>query len=103
MHRKRLNRFALILRERISESSVRVIFILTMKHLLTFFLGVAVVLADDFGEQCEIVAPTGSIRGSTLTSRLGRKIYSFRGIRYGEPPIGQQRFQVNGLNDYAIV
>lgn len=28
-----------------------------------------------------------------MTSRLGKKIYSFRAIRYGKPPTGHQRFQ----------
>ncbi|XP_076396750.1 uncharacterized protein LOC100876166 [Megachile rotundata] len=40
-----------------------------------------------------VAAPIGKIRGSILTSRLGKQIYSFRGVRYGEPPTGQQRFK----------
>lgn len=65
-----------------------------MKHL--FVILIIVVLADDnfAGEQHEVTAPIGKIRGSTMTSRLGKKIYSFRGVRYAEPPTGQQRFQV---------
>lgn len=35
----------------------------------------------------------GSIRGSILESRLGRKFYAFRGIRYANPPVGALRFQ----------
>nr|AQY62728.1 carboxylesterase [Cnaphalocrocis medinalis] len=35
----------------------------------------------------------GKIRGSLMKTRLGKTIYSFRGIRYGEPPVGQQRFK----------
>ncbi|XP_050490850.1 esterase E4-like [Bombus huntii] len=42
----------------------------------------------------EAVAPIGKIRGSVLTSRLGKEIYSFRGVRYAEPPTGERRFQV---------
>ena len=42
----------------------------------------------------EAVAPTGKIRGSILDSRLGRKIYSFRGVRYAQAPTGERRFQV---------
>lgn len=49
--------------------------------------------ATDEQQQLLVHAPTGPIRGSILNSRLGRKIYSFRGIRYAEPPVGQQRFQ----------
>lgn len=44
-------------------------------------------------EQPLVEAPIGKIRGSIIVSRHGRKIYSFRGIRYGEPPVGKQRFQ----------
>lgn len=35
----------------------------------------------------------GSIRGSILESRLGRKFYAFRGIRYANPPVGALRFR----------
>lgn len=56
-----------------------------------FLLWIVTVLGD---EEHEITAPIGKIRGSTLTSKLGKKIYSFRGVRYAEPPTGQQRFQV---------
>nr|XP_023020747.1 esterase FE4-like [Leptinotarsa decemlineata] len=35
----------------------------------------------------------GQIKGSTLKSRLGKTIYSFRGIRYAKPPINDLRFQ----------
>uniref|UniRef100_A0A023EWG4 Carboxylic ester hydrolase n=1 Tax=Aedes albopictus TaxID=7160 RepID=A0A023EWG4_AEDAL len=35
----------------------------------------------------------GSIRGTILESRLGRKFYAFRGIRYANAPVGQLRFQ----------
>ncbi|OAD60209.1 Esterase FE4 [Eufriesea mexicana] len=42
----------------------------------------------------EAIAPIGKIRGSILNSRLGQKIYSFRGIKYAESPTGERRFQV---------
>ncbi|KXJ73122.1 hypothetical protein RP20_CCG016470 [Aedes albopictus] len=35
----------------------------------------------------------GNIRGTILESRLGRKFYAFRGIRYANAPVGQLRFQ----------
>ncbi|XP_043269312.1 uncharacterized protein [Venturia canescens] len=44
-------------------------------------------------ESLELSSLNGKIRGSFLTSRLGRKIYAFRGLRYAEPPTGQQRFK----------
>ncbi|CAD1469122.1 unnamed protein product, partial [Heterotrigona itama] len=62
--------------------------------LIIFFCISGVAIAQQSTEEQPLVtAPIGKIRGSIFTSRLGRKIYSFRGIRYGEPPIGQQRFQ----------
>ncbi|XP_011690508.1 PREDICTED: esterase E4-like [Wasmannia auropunctata] len=67
-----------------------------MKRLFVILLSVVFVFADDnlTDEQHEVAAPIGRIRGSIMTSRLGKKIYSFRGVRYAEPPTGQQRFQV---------
>ncbi|CAH1958123.1 unnamed protein product [Acanthoscelides obtectus] len=47
----------------------------------------------DYGNCVIITTPLGKINGTTTTSRLGRTIYSFRGIRYAEPPIGELRFQ----------
>ncbi|XP_046396629.1 juvenile hormone esterase-like [Ischnura elegans] len=35
----------------------------------------------------------GSVRGTTMTSRSGRTIYSFLGMRYAEPPVGELRFK----------
>ncbi|XP_034950414.1 esterase FE4-like [Chelonus insularis] len=35
----------------------------------------------------------GRVRGSEMTSRLGRKIYAFRGVRYAEPPVDDLRFK----------
>ncbi|KOX76875.1 Esterase FE4 [Melipona quadrifasciata] len=62
--------------------------------LIIFFCMSGLAIAQQTTEEQPLVtAPIGKIRGSILTSRLGRKIYSFRGIRYGEPPIGEQRFQ----------
>ncbi|XP_060523214.1 uncharacterized protein LOC132700111 [Cylas formicarius] len=40
-----------------------------------------------------VTTPLGKIQGSLLKSRLGKTIYSFRGIRYAQPPIGELRFQ----------
>ncbi|XP_045478007.1 uncharacterized protein LOC123683151 [Harmonia axyridis] len=37
--------------------------------------------------------PLGLYGGCYLTSRLGKTIYTFRGIRYAEPPINELRFK----------
>nr|XP_023020743.1 esterase E4-like [Leptinotarsa decemlineata] len=45
-------------------------------------------------DQYPIVATKlGKIRGNITQSRLGRVIYSFRGIRYAKPPVNELRFQ----------
>lgn len=40
-----------------------------------------------------ITTSLGQIQGSVIQSRLGKHIYSFRGIRYAKPPIDELRFQ----------
>ncbi|CAH1958126.1 unnamed protein product [Acanthoscelides obtectus] len=37
--------------------------------------------------------PLGTIKGTTLTSRLGKDIFSFLGIKYAEPPVDELRFK----------
>ena len=66
-----------------------------MRGIPVFLLCIAglALAQQSTAEQPLVTAPIGKIRGSILTSRLGREIYSFRGIRYGEPPVGSQRFQ----------
>ena len=72
---------------------LNLIFILLTNN--AFFVKV-VSTEDNNNESLVIVnTPLGKIKGSYhFTSRLGKQILSFRGIRYAEPPIGQQRFQV---------
>jgi hypothetical protein len=36
----------------------------------------------------------GTLRGTYLTSRFGRKFAAFQGIPYAQPPIGDLRFKV---------
>ena len=36
---------------------------------------------------------TGAVRGSTIKSRTGKRIFSFRGIPYATPPVGSLRFR----------
>ncbi|KAG6454361.1 hypothetical protein O3G_MSEX008690 [Manduca sexta] len=38
-------------------------------------------------------SPSGTFRGSWMSTRRGRQFQAYRGIRYAEPPIGQLRFQ----------
>ncbi|RVE42264.1 hypothetical protein evm_013072 [Chilo suppressalis] len=39
------------------------------------------------------VTPSGSIRGSWLQTRRGRRVQAYRGVRYAAPPTGELRFQ----------
>lgn len=48
-------------------------------------------------QNIEINTPLGKIQGSRLISRLGKTIYSFRGIRYAQAPINELRFQVRSF------
>ncbi|XP_025833114.1 uncharacterized protein LOC108734580 [Agrilus planipennis] len=57
------------------------------------FLLLVTVCAVVGSEDPCIDTPKGKILGSILTSRLGRTIYSFRGIRYAKAPINELRFQ----------
>lgn len=60
-----------------------------------YIISIGNVLYCSISAYPEATPPIGKIRGSILTSRLGKKIYSFRGVRYAEPPTEQRRFQVN--------
>ncbi|XP_043250756.1 esterase E4-like [Colletes gigas] len=66
-----------------------------MKIVLLVLACVAGTIATENSveKQLLVAAPTGKIRGSVMTSRLGRTIYSFRGVRYAEAPTGHRRFQ----------
>ena len=52
------------------------------------------VISTEETENPQITTPLGQVKGSFMTTRLGKKIYSFLAIRYAEPPVGQRRFQV---------
>ncbi|XP_053985421.1 uncharacterized protein LOC128879892 [Hylaeus volcanicus] len=74
-------------KERVSSSKMK-----TTLIVLSCVVGI-IATRNSPREQPLVTAPTGPIRGSILTSRLGKDIYSFRGVRYAEPPTGHQRFQ----------
>nr|UUB32780.1 carboxylesterase COED1 [Dendroctonus rhizophagus] len=40
-----------------------------------------------------VVTSLGQIQGTVIQSRLGKSIYSFRGIRYAKAPVNELRFQ----------
>ncbi|XP_058461778.1 juvenile hormone esterase-like [Malaya genurostris] len=67
-------------------------------HLFTVIL-IAILLsnnralADHLSQFPVVNTSLGSIKGSILTSRLGKNIFAFRGIRYAKPPIEDLRFR----------
>lgn len=69
-----------------------------MKQLLGTFLCIFVVFnfyAVLAQESANVhIKDLGRIKGSFMTTRLGKKIFSFRGVRFAEPPVGKLRFQV---------
>lgn len=44
--------------------------------------------------QPELNTVNGKIKGQILTSRDGRPYYSYTGIPYAKPPVGELRFKV---------
>lgn len=57
-----------------------------------FFLLIECSLAH---EHPIVKIPTlGSVLGSQMSSASGRNFFAFRGIPYGQPPVGNLRFKV---------
>ncbi|KAH0551918.1 esterase E4-like [Cotesia glomerata] len=65
---------------------------LRMKTLVLAILIIASVFGDDAAP--ELTIPLGRIKGSMMRTRLGKDIYTFRGLRYAESPEGKQRFKI---------
>ena len=75
---------------------------------LVAVLAVAAVLASTQGrgqgsEDLVVQTAQGRLRGSILTSRKGRQIYSFRGVRFAQPPIGNLRFKVKNYSKLYLL
>ncbi|KAI4456238.1 carboxylesterase [Holotrichia oblita] len=66
-------------------------------HTLPWVILVSVLLLHIWIVKCEkkpiVNTSLGKLEGFTLTSRLGRPIYSFTGIRYAKAPVNELRFQ----------
>ena len=62
---------------------------------LSCALSLLVVLAGcALGDDPRVVLDQGSLKGTTLTSRGGRNIYSFKSIPFAAPPIGDLKYKV---------
>ncbi|XP_046396536.1 juvenile hormone esterase-like [Ischnura elegans] len=64
-----------------------------IRPLLLAILLFAAVLHYAAAQDPTVRTLLGSVRGTTMTSRSGRTIYSFLGMRYAEPPVGELRFK----------
>lgn len=49
-----------------------------------------------------VAVKQGKLKGSIKTLLDGKPYYSFKGIRYGEPPVGKLRFKVNNIVDILL-
>ncbi|XP_018321730.1 esterase FE4-like isoform X2 [Agrilus planipennis] len=64
-----------------------------MKFCLIFALVTFTHLLFADAQEPIAVTPKGKILGTTFTSRLGKTIFGFRGIRFAKAPINELRFQ----------
>jgi hypothetical protein len=74
---------------------------MVIASVLVVFVAILLTLANgqDPTEDLLVVRTTqGYLKGSILTSRKGKSIYSFRGVRYAQPPVGNLRFKVRSWN-----
>ncbi|XP_069695016.1 esterase FE4-like [Periplaneta americana] len=65
----------------------------TVSALLLATCFAAVSSQGQSGDPLVVSTAQGYLRGSVLTSRKGRTIYSYRGVRFANPPVGELRFK----------
>lgn len=65
-----------------------------MKVQVTFMFFAVSLLFDSAFCEIEVQITKGTLKGQVLKSRNGRSYYSFTGIPYAKPPIGELRFEV---------
>lgn len=58
---------------------------------------IVLLFSSVFGE-LQVKISKGTVKGRILKSRDGRPYYSFTGIPYAKPPIGELRFEVFVFN-----
>lgn len=46
--------------------------------------------------------PSGRLKGSLLYSWTNKRIYSFRGVPFAEPPVGNLRFKVEYSHEIIV-
>ncbi|KAJ4445588.1 hypothetical protein ANN_12269 [Periplaneta americana] len=66
----------------------------TVSALLLATCFAAVSSQGQSGDPLVVSTAQGYLRGSVLTSRKGRTIYSYRGVRFANPPVGELRFKL---------
>ena len=58
------------------------------------FLCICLLASLAWAEDIVLKIQKGNVRGKRVDDETGQYHYSFRGIRYAQPPVGKLRFQV---------
>lgn len=72
---------------------------------LSAIIGISLAFPDannngqDATQEPLVTLSLGKIKGSVLTTRLGKPIFAFRGIRYAKAPVEELRFKVCNIVD----
>lgn len=64
------------------------------KAIATILIGSLWISVINAEENPVVTSISGRIEGTIIKSKKGRLIYSFLGMRYARPPVGDLRFQV---------
>lgn len=70
-----------------------------MKRAILILILCGIAFAEDASLERCVTPPIvrtklGTLRGVTDRTLFGKRFYSFKGIRYAEPPVGELRFKV---------
>lgn len=71
---------------------------LSIKKMCKLFVLVAFVLLSiscEISEAVQVSVKQGTLEGIVSTSRNGTEYYSFYGIPFAKPPVGELRFEVS--------
>lgn len=68
---------------------------LWLSQLILCAVCLVIVVANDHHGPPVVQTDHGKLRGKTVRSWTGKKIFSFVGVRFAEPPVGTNRFKVS--------
>jgi hypothetical protein len=64
---------------------------------MKFFLSICLLASLALAEDIVLKIQKGNVRGKRVDDETGQYHYSFRGIRYAQPPVGKLRFMVRTI------